>query len=96
VPILIGAGIHIKTIEALACGKYVVSTPKGKEGIHQKLHSLVTCEIDQFAQAICEILRKKKFICREDYQILKDEYSSNSILGRLDCRMRKAFGYSPS
>ena len=96
VPILIGAGIHIKTIEALACGKYVVSTPKGKEGIHQRLHSLVVCEIDQFAQAICEILRKKKFIYREDYQILKDEYSSNSILGRLDCRMRKALGYSPS
>ncbi len=56
---------------------------------------MVVCQIYQFFQAICEILRKMKFICREDYQILKDEYSSNSILGRLDCRMRKAFGYSP-
>lgn len=96
VPVLLGAGIHIKTIEALACGKYVVSTPKGAEGIHQELHSLVICDIDQFAPAICEILNKKRFIHKEDYPILKDEYSSGSILGRFDGKIRNVLGYSHS
>jgi len=93
VPVIKGGGIRIKTIEALACGKYIVSTPKGVEGIHQKLSSLVICEIDQFAQVICEVLSKKKFIFREDYQMIKNEYSANSILEKLDCKIRKVFGY---
>jgi glycosyltransferase involved in cell wall biosynthesis len=91
VPVLKGGGMRIKTIEALASGKYVISTSKGAEGIHQKLSSLYVCSIEEFPQAISQALNKKKFIFPENYEKIKKEYSSQNILECLDSKIVQLF-----
>jgi polysaccharide biosynthesis protein PslH len=59
VPITIGGGIKIKTIEGLACGKFVISTSKGVEGIDTyNLANLQIVPMDGFANCIIEVLSK--------------------------------------
>lgn len=53
VPITIGGGIKIKTIEGLACGRFVISTPKGVEGIDiSGLDHLKVLSIEEFSDCI--------------------------------------------
>ena len=59
VPIAMGGGIKIKTIEGLACGKFVISTQKGIEGIDiSSLVNLKVLAIEQFADCIINVISK--------------------------------------
>jgi len=59
VPITIGGGIKIKAIEGLACGKCVISTPKGVEGIDtSELENLTVLPIEKFSKCIVNIISK--------------------------------------
>jgi polysaccharide biosynthesis protein PslH len=61
VPILAGAGIRVKIIEAMAAGRAVVSTPLGCEGLaglEPGRHLLVAAEPQAFADAALRLLRE--------------------------------------
>jgi glycosyltransferase involved in cell wall biosynthesis len=60
VPILAGAGIRVKIVEAMAAGRAVVSTPLGCEGLaglEPGQHLLVADAPQPFAQAAIRLLR---------------------------------------
>ena len=59
VPILAGAGIRVKIIEAMAAGRPVVSTPLGCEGLaglEAGRHLLVAEDPQDFADSVVELL----------------------------------------
>jgi polysaccharide biosynthesis protein PslH len=60
-PILAGAGIRVKIIEAMAAGRAVVSTPLGCEGLaglEPGRHLLVAAEPPALAHAVLRLLRE--------------------------------------
>ncbi len=60
VPILTGAGIRVKIIEAMAAGRAIVSTSLGSEGlpyVQPDQHLLVADKPEQFARATIRLLR---------------------------------------
>jgi glycosyltransferase involved in cell wall biosynthesis len=60
VPLLYGAGVKLKTLEMLASGMHVISTPIGSEGIDVKAHDNISvCDIKDFFQKIMIVLDKK-------------------------------------
>lgn len=60
-PLMTGAGIKNKVLEAMACGKVVVSTPVGVEGIRgiNGLHYIVCDNSSSFAEKVIEQLSNK-------------------------------------
>jgi glycosyltransferase involved in cell wall biosynthesis len=61
VPILAGAGIRVKIVEAMAAGRAIISTSLGWEGLPHLVpgeHLLVADEPAQFAQATIRLLRE--------------------------------------
>lgn len=80
-PITFGAGMRTKIIEALACGKPVISTKKGAVGISRRYKNLIIKEIEEFPQAICEVINNKMPIDDSDFESLKQEFSwSRNVL----------------
>jgi glycosyltransferase involved in cell wall biosynthesis len=61
-PSWIGTGLKIKTIEALAHGKPLVTTPKGVEGLDSEVRkSAVICNVDcEFAASMINLLRDSR------------------------------------
>ena len=58
-PLRIGGGIKVKTIEALRCGKAIVSTPIGAQGLQGPPRDalLIESETRGFARAVAGMLR---------------------------------------
>jgi glycosyltransferase involved in cell wall biosynthesis len=58
VPLLVSAGTNIKVMEAMACGKPVVSTPVGCQGLDlvDGQDALIRASSEDFAGAVCELL----------------------------------------
>ncbi len=57
-PLEVSAGTNIKVLEAMACGKAVVTTPQGCAGlglIHGR-DALIHGDLREFADAVCELL----------------------------------------
>ena len=60
VPLLVGSGTRIKILEAIACGKKIVSTSKGAEGLINKLTKpflFIADDWDRFCELIIENLK---------------------------------------
>jgi glycosyltransferase involved in cell wall biosynthesis len=59
VPLLYGAGVKLKTLEMLASGMHVISTPIGSEGIDvQAYDNISVCEMQDFGKNIMIVLGK--------------------------------------
>jgi len=58
VPLRVGSGTRLKIFEALACGKAVVSTPVGAEGLplSDGTHAVLRSDAADFAEAITTLL----------------------------------------
>lgn len=90
VPIANGGGIKIKTIEGLACGKYVVTTPKGIEGIDPHgLENLQVVEIDEFAGCINSVLDNPVNKTQANWEKISRGYGSRRQLAELSARIEK-------
>lgn len=61
-PVLFGAGVKVKTIDAIARGQIVVTTAKGIEGtdLQSGVHLFVEDHPDRLAAACCDILRDRE------------------------------------
>jgi glycosyltransferase involved in cell wall biosynthesis len=62
VPLEVSAGTNIKVLEAMACGKAIVSTPVGCAGLglDNEYHLAIRQDWDQFADALCDVLAASK------------------------------------
>jgi glycosyltransferase involved in cell wall biosynthesis len=59
VPLLYGAGVKLKTLEMLASGMQVISTPIGSEGIDVRVYDNIRiCEVHDFGRNILEVLNR--------------------------------------
>jgi glycosyltransferase involved in cell wall biosynthesis len=58
VPLEVSAGTNIKVLEAMACGKAIVSTPVGCAGLDllDEYHLAIRDDWREFADAVCELL----------------------------------------
>jgi glycosyltransferase involved in cell wall biosynthesis len=58
VPLEVSAGTNIKVLEAMACGKAIVTTPVGCAGLglQDDYHVAIRREWSEFAGAICQLL----------------------------------------
>jgi glycosyltransferase involved in cell wall biosynthesis len=58
VPLEVSAGTNIKVMEAMACGRAVVSTPVGCAGLGlvDGQDALIRSAVEDFAEAICDLL----------------------------------------
>ena len=91
VPITIGGGIKIKVIEGLACGRFVISTPKGLEGVSSEgLVNLRVAKIDDFAQCILQALEHPAAHTTANWERLSESYGVRSQLSFLDEKIEAA------
>jgi len=89
VPILSGGGMRTKIIESLACGKIVISTPKGAEGIPRYFSNLWIRNIDKFPDAICEVINNPVDTNADDYEKLRKEFAWQNILPKLSTNINQ-------
>jgi glycosyltransferase involved in cell wall biosynthesis len=92
-PILQGGGMRTKIIESLACGKQVVSTPKGAEGIDIAIESMKICEIDDFPGVIIDVLNSSTCDPSSDFDLLRKKYSWDVLLPRLKVQIDSIINY---
>lgn len=91
VPITMGGGIKIKAIEGLASGKFVVSTPKGMEGIDtSNLENLQVLPIEQFANCINDVLTRHVGKTEANWDEVKGMFGTNHQLLQLKERIDAA------
>lgn len=86
VPLLSGAGIRVKIIEAMSSGVPVLSTNKGCEGIGAENGCNIMIEDDPvgFAEAIVQASREPErmgVLSREGLRLMAEEYSAAASLG---------------
>jgi len=84
VPVQAGGGTRLKIIESIACGKTVVSTQVGAEGIDARLcgdHLRISRNWEEFAALTVEALNGPMW--QEATQAFTDEYEWDSIVARL-------------
>ena len=77
VPLLIGGGIRLKILEAMASGRTIVSTPVGCEGLRKHNEHLLIADMpDAFADAIVELVRnpEKRQRLRSNARTLAEEF----------------------
>jgi glycosyltransferase involved in cell wall biosynthesis len=87
-PVLRGGGMRIKTVEALACGKPVVATPKGAEGVaSDRVRSLHVVPLAQFPATVEALLQADTPVSDGDFEFLRATYSSRAVLERFAARL---------
>ncbi len=84
IPLPVSAGTNIKLMEAMACGRVVVSTPAGCRGLGLTHgHELMIAELgDGFAEAVIELLanaRLRTFIAAEARNTAQRRFGWDSI-----------------
>ena len=90
VPIEMGGGLKIKAIEALACGRSLVATPKGMEGIeHEGLDLVQVGPLAQFPAMIIDALRGATATSR-NWERVRAAYGAQSQSARLADILRGA------
>ena len=96
VPILTGAGIRVKIVEAMANGRAVVSTSLGWEGLpdlEPGRHLLVADEATQFAAATVRVLRDdslRSALAKQARELAEREYDWRRLGDRQEEVLRTA------
>jgi polysaccharide biosynthesis protein PslH len=88
VPIFSGSGIRIKIMEGMACGKTIISTTLGAEGIHctNLKDILIADEPIKFIEMISACMNDREFLKRigkNAKELIKKDYESNMIIQKL-------------
>lgn len=96
-PILTGAGIRVKIIEALAAGKPVVSTSLGHEGLGLEpgRHLLVEDQPERFAAAVANLLAepdRRAVLAREGRARAERDFDWRTLGRRLESMLTEAVG----
>jgi glycosyltransferase involved in cell wall biosynthesis len=98
VPILAGAGIRVKIIEAMAAGRAVVSTPLGCEGLaglEPGEHLLVAADPEAFANASLRLLREpglRERVARAGRELAERSYDWRPLGEQLEQVLQGAAG----
>ncbi|MEL7034577.1 MAG: glycosyltransferase family 4 protein [Cyanobacteria bacterium J06592_8] len=74
-PLIQGRGFPTKIVEALACGKPTIATPIGARAVDKSYQSLQVCELPDFAEKICEVLRMNRPVNSSEFDKLREQYS---------------------
>jgi glycosyltransferase involved in cell wall biosynthesis len=88
VPLLSGSGMRVKIIEAMACGKAVIATTIGAEGINckDKLNILIADNPEQFMAAMEYCLSDKAKVDKigeNARSLVENEYDNGRIVSNL-------------
>jgi glycosyltransferase involved in cell wall biosynthesis len=94
VPLTKGSGTRLKVLESMACGKPVVTTLKGAEGLHVVNGTeILICSLDSFHENIIRIMsdkKKREMISSYARARVVEEYDWKSIgshlLQAVDCQ----------
>jgi len=79
-PLLSGGGTRYKVIEALACGKRVISTKKGAEGLEPSESIIICDEWDEFAE---KIIQNWEIIYDEEATDYASRYGWDAVVRKL-------------
>ncbi|MBA4313398.1 MAG: hypothetical protein C0417_12310 [Chlorobiaceae bacterium] len=84
VPLLVGGGTRLKILEAMACGRAVVSTTLGAEGLNvtNNENILIADTPDEFANAVIRLLKDPKLnrnIVEAGRRLVEEQYDWNRI-----------------
>jgi len=88
-PLLIGGGIIVKNLDAMAMGLPVVTTSFGNEGIGAipDKHILVADDPKEFAEKVIFLLKDKhrrEEIAKSGKEFVKNRFSLNSVIDRIE------------
>jgi glycosyltransferase involved in cell wall biosynthesis len=86
-PLEVSAGTNIKVLEAMACGKALVSTPVGCAGLglRHRHDAMICADWGEFADAVCEILRSpalRSAMAAEARRTVEERFSWTAIAER--------------
>lgn len=91
IPILDGSGLSIKTLEAMAFGKAIVTTPKGARGMKIENQPFITINLkdqpEEFSKAVIDLLDsqdKRKNLGIKALEHFKNEHSFEIYSQRMD------------
>ncbi|WP_331538039.1 glycosyltransferase [Phenylobacterium sp.] len=90
VPVMVGGGMRMKTVEALACGKMVIASGRGADGIDlRRVRRIRLVEPEVFGRTILEELEQGVADDDIDFPYLRAEFSTEATLDRFDNELRK-------
>ena len=93
IPILSGAGIRLKVLDALASGRAIVSTTMGAEGavIADGEHLVLADDPESFARAVVELLRDRSratTLGANARRLAEERYDWRVLGGRFEALLR--------
>jgi len=96
VPLRLGGGTKLKTLEAMAMGLPIVSTAVGAQGLDIKSgqHICIADRPEDFAARVVELMKdpdKARRIGAEARLLVEKKYSWSSIMGDVDDKLKNLF-----
>ncbi len=88
-PLIQGRGFPTKIVESLACGKPTIATPIGARAVEGDYQSLHVCDLSEFPEKICEVLKMNNPVTSSDFAQMKDRYSWENNIRMLVDKMNK-------
>jgi glycosyltransferase involved in cell wall biosynthesis len=90
VPLQISAGTNIKVLEAMACGKAIVTTPTGCAGLNLRSghDALLGSDWEELARCVCELLGNPNLRARLGAQARRTAEQRFGWQASADCAYR--------